>query len=212
VKPLSAGWLGWIGRVALVGIALLGVSSWTNERVTAGTKLPSVAAPPIRLAVANSFYVAGMPVETMLNVRRTLRHGAFVWNEEGVPPGKISVRVELAAQTISVFRAGHEIGTAIILFGADSKPTPVGTYFVLEQREQHRSNLYDADMPYMMRLTNDGIALHGSDVRRGAATHGCIGLPLGFARRLFKAATLGMPVAIVADRSDILGPASERLS
>jgi lipoprotein-anchoring transpeptidase ErfK/SrfK len=52
-------------------------------------------------------------------------------------------------------------------------------------------------MPFMLRLTADGVAIHGADVRRGAATHGCIGVPTDFARRLFGAVKLGDPVVIV---------------
>jgi lipoprotein-anchoring transpeptidase ErfK/SrfK len=62
----------------------------------------------------------------------------------------------------------------------------------------HRSSLYDAEMPYTLRLTHDGISIHGSDVRRGAATHGCVGVPLEFARRLFDATTVGDPVLVVS--------------
>jgi lipoprotein-anchoring transpeptidase ErfK/SrfK len=52
-------------------------------------------------------------------------------------------------------------------------------------------------MPYTLRLTNDGVSIHASDVRWGAATHGCIGVPLAFAQRLFEAATVGDEVSVV---------------
>jgi lipoprotein-anchoring transpeptidase ErfK/SrfK len=55
-------------------------------------------------------------------------------------------------------------------------------------------------MPFTLRLTDDGISIHGSDVRWGAATHGCIGVPLDFAEKLFDQAALGDKVAIVASR------------
>jgi lipoprotein-anchoring transpeptidase ErfK/SrfK len=50
----------------------------------------------------------------------------------------------------------------------------------------------------MLRLTKDGVAIHGSTVREGWATHGCIGVPLGFAKLLFAAAKKGDPVVILA--------------
>lgn len=126
-----------------------------------------------------------------------LRFGEFVWDDAGVPSGPAWVRVDLSRQLLSVFRAGHEIGTAVISFGAPSKPTPTGVYPILERAARHRSNLYAADMPYMLRLTRDGVAIHASDVRSGAATHGCIGVPRAFARRLFDALRKGDLVAIV---------------
>lgn len=53
-------------------------------------------------------------------------------------------------------------------------------------------------MPYTLQLTNDGVSIHGSTVRWGAATHGCIGVPLEFARRLFNQAKVGDEVTIIA--------------
>jgi hypothetical protein len=136
-------------------------------------------------------------VMSLLKVTGPMTYGEFVWDDEGVPDGEIWVRVDLSAQIISVFRAGHEIGTATVLFGGDEKPTPAGRFAILEKRKDHVSNLYDAPMPYTLRLTNDGIAIHGSDVRFGAATHGCVGVPLPFAEKLFQQARLGSEVMVV---------------
>jgi hypothetical protein len=52
-------------------------------------------------------------------------------------------------------------------------------------------------MPYMLRLTMDGVAIHGSDVREGAGTHGCLGVPLDFGAHLFGALSVGDEVLIV---------------
>jgi hypothetical protein len=136
-------------------------------------------------------------VRSLLKVGGALPYGEFVWDDEGVPAGEVWVRVDLNAQIISVFRAGHEIGTAAVLFGADEKATPAGKFAILEKRKHHFSNLYDAPMPYMLRLTGDGIAIHGSDVRAGAATHGCVGVPLAFADKLFDEAKVGDEVMVV---------------
>jgi lipoprotein-anchoring transpeptidase ErfK/SrfK len=123
--------------------------------------------------------------------------GDFIWNEEGVPPGKLLIHVDVSRQTMSVFRGPHEIGAAVILYGADHKPTPSGRFGIIEKKAQHRSNIYDAEMPFMLRLTMDGIAIHGSDVRSFSATNGCIGVPTEFARTLFKAARRGDEVVIL---------------
>ena len=117
--------------------------------------------------------------------------GDWKWDEDGVPPGRMVMTVDLKAQTISVFRGGYEIGAAAILYGANDKPTPLGRFPVLEKDADHVSNLYDAPMPYMLRLTGDGVAIHGSTVEWGLATHGCIGVPVEFARLLFGAVAKG---------------------
>lgn len=138
------------------------------------------------------------PVKTLLNVRSAMHHGDFRWNDRKVPQGKVWVRVDLDSQLISVFRAGHEIGTAVILYGAEEKQSPSGTFPILWKRMDHHSTTYDAPMPYTLRLTQDGVAIHGSDVRWGRATHGCIGVPVEFAKRLFEQVKPGDEVLIVA--------------
>ena len=40
-------------------------------------------------------------------------------------------------------------------------------------------------MPYNLRLTWKGVAIHGAEVDSLSATHGCIGVPLEFARKQF---------------------------
>jgi lipoprotein-anchoring transpeptidase ErfK/SrfK len=137
----------------------------------------------------------------LLRVDRRLRYGDFIWNDQGVPAGPVSVRVDLRTQLLSVFRAGHEIGTAVVLYGADAKETPLGTFPILWKGRNHRSSIYDAPMPFTLRLTGDGVAIHGSDVRWGAATHGCVGVPTEFAGRLYAVARVGDQVSIVRSQA-----------
>jgi lipoprotein-anchoring transpeptidase ErfK/SrfK len=130
-----------------------------------------------------------------------MRYGNSRWDDANVPQGPVWVRIDLTHQLLSVFRAGHEIGTAVILYGAADRQSPTGTFPVLEKAEDYHSRTYDAAMPYSLRLTADGVAIHGADVRRGAATHGCIGVPTDFARRLFAEVKLGDPVVILPPAS-----------
>lgn len=134
---------------------------------------------------------------SVLRVDRPMQYGDFIWNDDGVPDGPMSIRVDLRTQLLSVFRAGHEIGIAVVLYGADAKETPIGRFPILWKGKDHRSSLYDAPMPYTLRLTGDGVAIHGSEVRWGAATHGCIGVPTEFARHVFEAVSVSDPVMIV---------------
>ena len=136
-------------------------------------------------------------VRSMLDSRRSLSFGDYIWDDAGVPAGPVWIRVDLQRQTLSIFRAGHEIGSAVIVFGQNSKPTPIGVFPILQKKVDHQSTLYDAEMPYMLRLTGDGVAIHAGHVRPGSATHGCIGVPLTFARLLYAQVKLGDRVAIV---------------
>lgn len=140
-------------------------------------------------------------VKRVLPVEGPFRHGDYVWDESGAPTnGPVIITVDLKAQTLSIFRAGYEIGAAVILYGADDKPSPQGAFPITEKDADHVSNLYDAPMPYMLRLTSDGVAIHGSDVKWGSATHGCIGVPTAFAKKLFGAVKLGDLVVITNGR------------
>ncbi len=136
-------------------------------------------------------------VHSILKVPRSLTFGDYVWNADGVPPGRVWVRVDLARQMVSVFRGVDEIGTALVIYGAPTKPTPVGVFHVLEKSKYYYSKTYDAPMPYALRLTADGVALHASAVRERSATHGCIGLPAEFARLLYDAMNRGDEVEIM---------------
>lgn len=137
-------------------------------------------------------------VKSLLNVRSLMRYGDYAWNDD-VPPGKVWILVDLAAQTISVFRNGEEIGRSVALFGVDGYPTPTGRFTVLAREKHHVSSVYGSSMPYTLRLTNDGISIHASDVRAGVGTHGCVGVPLKFGAKLFDATRAGDEVLIITD-------------
>ena len=143
-------------------------------------------------SIADSFRV-----KRVLQFEGPFRHGDYHWDDKDVPAGPLVITVDLKAQTLSVFRAGYEIGTAVILYGATDKPSPLGVFPISEKDADHFSSTYNnAPMPYMLRLTSDGVAIHGSDVKWGNATHGCIGVPTPFAQKLFGVAQLGDPVII----------------
>jgi len=136
------------------------------------------------------------PILSMLNITRKMKFGEYVWNDKGIKDGDTWIMVDLSGQTMSVFRGRHEIGSAPVLYGADNKPTPLGVFPVLQKAQAHRSNLYDAEMPYMLRLSWDGVAIHASDVQNGQATHGCIGVPPAFARLIFDHIRVGDLVSV----------------
>jgi L,D-transpeptidase-like protein len=140
-------------------------------------------------------------VKSLLNVPTPLSYGEYVWDDTGVPKGRIWILVDPARQLISVFRGKYEIGTAVTLYGADEFPTPAGHFRILARMKDHRSRKYNnAAMPYTLRLTNDGVSIHGNNVLEGYASHGCVGVPLEFARRLFAQAKIGDEVFILRDK------------
>lgn len=202
------GWL--LGLLVCSGLAAGGAALSNDLSTNAGpeakrTQQPLLEASRARIFLTRAQVSAALakgeidrPIKSLLSVPSPLLYGEFVWRDAGVPAGPVWVRVDLDSQLISVFRSGHEIGTAVILYGAEDKETPVGVFPILSKYKDHRSSSYDASMPYTLRLTPDGVSIHGSDVRWGYGTHGCIGVPLAFAERLFKETRRGDDVLIVS--------------
>lgn len=157
---------------------------------------PPAPAPAPALVDLSGGAVPGLAVHSTLKLDGPIRAGEFAWNEQGAPEGPVKVIVDIAAQRMYVYRGGVEIGRSSILYGADEKPTPLGTFPILEKKVDHVSNIYGAPMPYMLRLTMDGIAIHGSEVDDWSATNGCVGVPDDFARLLFEKVRLGDKILI----------------
>lgn len=123
----------------------------------------------------------------------------FFWHPELAPSGPVVVVVSLDEQNIYVYRNGVAIGVGPISSGRPGYETPPGVYSILQKKREHRSNLYDdAPMPYMQRLTWDGIALHGGPLPGRPASHGCVRLPQAFAEKLFAVTQRG-GIVVVAD-------------
>jgi hypothetical protein len=139
------------------------------------------------------------PVRSLINLPKQLNYGEFAWDDRAVAAGPVWIRIDLTRQLVSVFRGEDEIGTAVILYGAPGKPTPKGAFRVIAKATDHYSRSYDAPMPFMLRLTDDGIAIHASQVRPNGATHGCLGVPLRFAEKLYSVAGMGTQVFILAE-------------
>jgi len=172
---------------------------------TPASPVAAVVSPPGRdmltAGEAEAAHRAGLLPAGVRSLLRTeggqLRHGEYKWDDKGIPSGKLAIWVDLRRQMISVFRGGHEIGTAVVVYGADGMQTPTGRFTILRKAADYHSRAYDAPMPYAMFITNTGVALHGSPMSSRHATHGCIGLPTDFAQLLFSAARLGDRVEVV---------------
>ena len=107
------------------------------------------------------------------------------WTRRG-GPGRLRVVVSIPQQRAYVFEGSRLLASSRVSTGRRGHETPVGTFRILEKKVRHRSNRYaNAPMPYMQRLTSYGIALHAGHLPGYPASHGCIRLPWGFARKLY---------------------------
>lgn len=126
-----------------------------------------------------------------------LKPGQFVWQPELVPSGTVTMTIDLAHQRAYVYRDGVRIGATTISSGKPGYETPTGLFAVLQKDKDHYSKKYHhAPMPYDLRLTWEGISVHGGHVPGYPASHGCVRLPIAFSRALFNEARLGMTVTI----------------
>jgi lipoprotein-anchoring transpeptidase ErfK/SrfK len=109
---------------------------------------------------------AAYTIKRILSIAGLLRYGEWHWDAAGVPASApIVVTIDLADHVLSVCRGGYEIGTTSVIYGADGKPTPLGVFPITQKDSRHRSSLSGgAPMPYMLRLTDDGVPIHGSEV------------------------------------------------
>jgi hypothetical protein len=129
-----------------------------------------------------------------------LRPGEFVWAPQIAPQGPMLLLVNLKTQRALLFRNGVPIAATTVSTGSPGRETPTGVFTILQKQVEHYSSKYDnAPMPFMQRLTWQGVALHAGKLPGYPASHGCIRLPAEFAKLLYEVTALGMTV-VISDR------------
>ena len=135
------------------------------------------------------------------------------------------VEVRIGEQRVYVYQGDSVAGESPITTGKPGHETPPGHYSVLVKDIDHKSNLYgvfldsngyvidgnaeagqkppagavydSADMPYYLRIRDDGVGLHAGYLPGYPASHGCIRMPHAFAELLFSNISVGTPVDVV---------------
>jgi hypothetical protein len=148
----------------------------------------------------------------------------YAWNPDPNQP-ITRVEIRLAEQKVYVYQGDNIAGESPTTTGKPGHDTPPGHYTVLVKDIDHKSNLYgvfldsngyiidanasvdqkppagavydSADMPYYLRIREDGVGLHGGYLPGYPASHGCIRLPHAFAELLFSNVSVGTPVDVV---------------
>jgi hypothetical protein len=165
----------------------------TTSRISRRALLAASVAAPLGARLASALTQSQFVDPAML------KPGEFAWNPERSPEGPVVVLVSIPKQWVVVYRGGMEIAAATCSTGRPGHRTPAGVFVILEKDKTHHSSKYDnAPMPFMERLTWNGVALHAGNLPGYPASHGCVRLPLAFAKLLFGITTLGTPV-IIAD-------------
>jgi lipoprotein-anchoring transpeptidase ErfK/SrfK len=135
------------------------------------------------------------------------------------------VEVRLGEQRVYVYQGDALAGESPITTGKPGHDTPPGHYSLLVKDIDHKSNLYGvfldahgyvisgdakagetppagsvydaADMPYYMRIRDDGVGMHAGYLPGYPGSHGCIRMPQAFAELLFSNISVGTPVDVV---------------
>ena len=149
------------------------------------------------LLAATPAYAGDLTGSVATSVGAKLDAGDYVWTDDPGIAGPVSVIVSLTDQRAYVYRGATLIGMTSVSSGKPGHETPIGTFTILQKQKTHRSTLYDsAPMPYMQRLTWDGVALHAGSDPGYPTSHGCVHLPLAFAKKLFAVTRLGATVEV----------------
>ncbi|MBV9274176.1 MAG: L,D-transpeptidase family protein [Verrucomicrobia bacterium] len=147
-----------------------------------------------------------------------------VYDIRGLPPGKVSVVVDLAEQEARLYAGGRVVLTAPISTGREGYDTRPGRYRIIQKDVDHRSSIYGeyvqggvvikadanvkkdpkprgaefigAPMPYFLRIYG-GVGLHEGELPGYPASHGCIRMPGSKAKRFFAAVDVGTPVKVI---------------
>lgn len=130
----------------------------------------------------------------------TMGAGTYLWDDatgEAVAASGVRLLVSITDQKLYVYRGAALLAVSAVSTGKPGHDTPTGDFKILQKAVKHSSNLYNAAaMPYMQRITWDGVAIHAGRDPGYAASHGCVRVPIAFAKRLYAITRLGARVTI----------------
>jgi len=129
--------------------------------------------------------------------RKGLKPGEYLWASAIPADGDTRIIIDRLIQTAYVYRGDKLVGAASVSTAKQGHITPLGFWTILEKRPFYRSKKYDnAAMPWMQRIDEYGIALHGGGTPGYPESHGCIHLPMKFAEKLYGLTSIGSKVII----------------
>jgi lipoprotein-anchoring transpeptidase ErfK/SrfK len=125
-----------------------------------------------------------------------LRPGQYQWAAT-IPEAPAKVVIDRMQQLMFVYKGDALVGVSTISSGKKGKETPLGYWKVFRKQVKGFSRKYDnAPMPYMQMYDEMGIAFHGGNLPGYPASHGCVRLPIEFAKKLYGLTTMGTEVVI----------------
>ena len=130
---------------------------------------------------------------------KAIKPGQYLWRDVPASAGSERVVISLSDQLAYLYRGSTLMAVSTVSSGRAGRDTPTGVFSVLDKKPFYRSKKYDnAPMPWMQRIDQYGIALHGGYNPGYPASHGCIRLPVAFAKKLYSITDIGTPIYIGA--------------
>ena len=129
-----------------------------------------------------------------------VKPGRYLWRDDADDiSGDQRVVISLGDQLAYLYRGDELVAVASISSGRDGRESPSGVFQILNKTPMYHSKKYDnAAMPFAQFFTDYGIAMHAGPNPGYPASHGCIRLPSGFAKKLYSTTDVGTPVLIGA--------------
>jgi hypothetical protein len=172
-----------------------------STRVRAAGFCAPAAIVTLAATAALTALIAASPADAAASRTRAARPTEMTAPRPAAEP--IMAIVSVKSQQVTFYDADGWILRAPVSTGTTGRETPAGVFAVIEKDKDHHSSMYDdAWMPNMLRITWNGIALHGGPLPGYAASHGCIRMPFDFAEKVFDKAPMGMRVIIAPGDSE----------
>ena len=185
--------------VVMVGAlsVLAGCTTTPPPPSTPRIATPKFVPPATNYRWTNGFSASGFEAMHAMLGRTALRPGEFHWAQNIPAEGDVAITIDIANQIAFVFKGSQLIGVTNVSTGKKGHPTPLGFWTINWKRPMYRSRKYDnAPMPFMQNIDDKGIALHGGNTPGYPASHGCIRLPMAFAKQLYSLTKAGNKVVI----------------
>ena len=182
-----------VGTFTLAGCSTVPPPPPPPPRVAAPVFVP----PETNYRWTNGFSATGFEAMQKMIGRTKLRAAEFHWAQSIPAEGDVAITIDTANQIGFVFKGEQLIGVTNISTGKKGHPTPLGFWTINWKRPMYRSRKYDnAPMPFMQNIDDRGIAMHGGVTPGYPASHGCIRLPMAFAKQLYTLTKPGNKVVI----------------
>lgn len=210
----------WMGLILLLFVLALTSQVWADDTDS------TAPAPPPKPHNYKPAYSSKGAVMRQYSMEDRIRYQLWNYSWKPNPNLPITrIEVRIGEQRVVVYQGDFIAGISPTTTGKKGHETPTGNYTILLKDMDHKSTLYGvfldaqgnvidgdaksgeaapsggvydaADMPYYLRIRDDGVGLHAGYLPGYPASHGCIRLPHAFAELLFSNVSVGTPVDVV---------------